>query len=966
MASDIIRVAGARQHNLKNITVVFPRNQLVVVTGVSGSGKSSLAFDTLFAEGQRRYVESLSAYARQFLDQMQKPEVDFIEGLSPAIALEQRTGASNPRSTVATTTEIYDYLRVLYAAVGQPHDPISGRPVFRNSPQQIVDTILGFPVGSRFMVLAPVVRRELGEFRDVLDRLRREGYVRARIDGEVVELGRPEPIRLKKEARHTIDAVVDRLVLREEIRSRLAESVETALRVGGNKLTILLQEAAEKGERWVEHRFSTDYGDPESDFSMPELTPKRFSFNSHLGACPTCHGLGSILRCDPDLVVPDPEKSLADGAIRPWAKAPKRMAAFYRAQLENLAARFKVKMETPFSQLPEGFVQALLEGTAGLAVAPMNGRGKKGGEEKPFEGVLPAVERAFVSSESELTRHRLRAYMTPAPCPTCRGARLRPEMLAVTLQNTEGRSQNIHQFCQQTVEKAAQFLEMLDLTPTQRRIASEVLRELTSRFGFLLEVGLRYLTLDRESATLSGGEAQRIRLATQIGSGLAGVLYVLDEPSIGLHQRDNDRLIATLRRLRDLGNTVVVVEHDEDTIRAADHVLDIGPGAGPRGGALVAQGTADEIAAAEHSLTGQYLSGRAKIRVPRLRIPPRSPHPVGFDRTIGSGWLTIYGAQENNLQGIDVSFPLGCYICVTGVSGSGKSTLVDDILRRALMRRLYGSKDRPGRHRGMEGLEDVDKVIVIDQSPLGRTPRSNPVTYCGAFTQIRDLFSQLPLSRVRGYEPGRFSFNVKGGRCEHCQGDGMIKIEMHFLADVFVPCEVCGGGRYNRETLEITYRGHNIADVLAMTVDDAARFFRNVPGVADKLDSLVHVGLGYLQLGQPATTLSGGEAQRVKLAAELARKSTGRTLYLLDEPTTGLHFADIENLLEVLLKLRDAGNTLVVIEHNLEMIKCADWVIDLGPEAGADGGRIVVEGPPETVAACEHSHTGRYLKRVLT
>jgi len=963
MPAETIRVVGARQHNLKNVTVAIPRNRLVVVTGVSGSGKSSLAFDTLFAEGQRRYVESLSAYARQFLDQMQKPEVDFIEGLSPAIALEQRTAAANPRSTVATTTEIYDYLRVLYAAVGQPHDPSTGKPIYRSSAQKIVDAILAYPEGSRFILLAPVVRQEMGEFRDVLDRLRRDGYVRARIDGEIVELGQPEPIRLAKSKRHTIEAVVDRLVVREESRSRLAESVETALRVGGNKLTVQIRDQRNGTEEWVDHRFSTDYGDPDSDFTMPELTPKLFSFNSHLGACPDCHGIGTQLRADEDLIVPDPEKSLADGAIRPWSKGPKRMQGFYRAQLEALAKRFKIDPETAYQDLPKPFTDVLLHGSGEMAVIESGTRDKK--TLKPFEGVLPAIERAFATSESEITRSRLRAYMIPAVCPTCRGARLQPAILGVTLRNTAKRELNIHQFCQLTVEEAAQYLAELELTGQQQQIASEVLREIRSRINFLLEVGLNYLTLDRESGTLSGGEAQRIRLATQIGSGLAGVLYVLDEPSIGLHQRDNDRLIATLRKLRDLGNTVVVVEHDEDTIRAADHVLDIGPGAGPRGGALVAQGTVAEIEAVEHSLTGQYLSGRSRIRIPRMRIPPRSPRPGAFDKTIGSGWVSVYGAEENNLRGIDVSFPLGCYICVTGVSGSGKSTLVDDVLRRALMRRLYRSKERPGKHRGIGGIEDIDKVIVIDQSPLGRTPRSNAVTYCGAFTQIRELFSQLPLSRVRGYGAGRFSFNLKGGRCEHCQGDGMIKVEMHFLADVFVPCEVCNGSRYNRETLEVTYRGHNIAHVLDLTVDEGCRFFRNVPGVSDKLDSLANVGLGYLRLGQPATMLSGGEAQRVKLATELARKSSGQTLYILDEPTTGLHFADIQNLLDVLLKLRDAGNTLIVIEHNLEMIKCADWVIDLGPEGGCGGGRIVAEGPPETIAAATESHTGRYLSRVL-
>ncbi len=974
MREEFIKISGARQHNLKNLTLEIPRNQLVVMTGLSGSGKSSLAFDTLFAEGQRRYVESLSAYARQFLDQMQKPDVDFIEGLSPAIALEQRSSAANPRSTIATTTEIYDYLRVLYSALGQPHDPTTGKPISRQTPQEIVDQILANPEGSRLMLLAPMVRRETGEFRDVLDKLKREGFVRARIDGEILEISGTEPIRLAKTKRHNIEAVVDRLVVKDESRTRLAESVETALKWGENQLLVLIQipEAGSTDVPWIEKRFSTDFSDPDTGFTLPKLTPKHFSFNSHAGACPACHGLGTRLVCDPQLIIPDPQKTLFEGAIRPWHRAAKRLQAFYRSQVESLAAHFKVSTEVPFDTLPKAFVEALLYGTGESAIS-MNWSGTKTKAattkarpaEKPFEGVVSQLEKLYTSTESEFTRNRIRAYMSPEMCPVCKGARLRPEILAVTLKDQDGVQRNIHDYCGLSIAAAREVLRNLALTPQQEEIGSEVRREIDARLGFLTEVGLGYLDLRRESGTLSGGEAQRIRLATQIGSGLAGVLYVLDEPSIGLHQRDNDQLIATLRRLRDLGNSVIVVEHDEDTIRTADHILDLGPGAGPRGGYLVAQGNLEEILENEHSLTGQYLSGRMRISVPRHRVPPRAPKPKDPAREIGSGWITIEGATENNLKNLDVSIPLGCFVCVTGVSGSGKSTLVDDILRRGLSRYLHRAKDRPGAHRALHGLDDVDKVIVIDQSPIGRTPRSNPVTYTNAFGAIRDLFTQLPAARVRGYDAGRFSFNVKGGRCEHCQGDGLIKIEMHFLADVYVECEVCRGKRYNRETLEITYKGKNIADVLEMSVDEAERFFRAVPSLHDKLSALADVGLGYLRLGQPANTLSGGEAQRVKLAAELAKKATGRTVYILDEPTTGLHFADIQKLLEVLTKLRDSGNTLIVIEHNLEMIKCADWLIDLGPEGGAKGGELIAEGPPELVAECAEGHTARYLKKYL-
>ncbi|HEX8295406.1 MAG TPA: excinuclease ABC subunit UvrA [Chthoniobacteraceae bacterium] len=969
MAASVIKITGARQHNLRNLTLEIPREKLVVITGLSGSGKSSLAFDTLYAEGQRRYVESLSAYARQFLDQMQKPDVDFIEGLSPAIAIEQRTSGGSPRSTIATTTEIYDYLRLLYSSVGKPHDPKTGAPISKLSPQQIVDQIVAYPAESRIVVLAPIVQSELGEFRDVIEKLKREGFVRVRVDGEVIELGRPEPIRLSKEARHVIEVVVDRLVIKEGVRTRLADSVDTALKWGGNQLVILRRIEGVDPEQWETLRYSTDYSNPETGFTLPQLTPKHFSFNSHFGACPACHGLGTELICDPDLMIPDREKSLSGGAVAPWAKANKRMQSYYVGVLTSLAREYKVSLETPFGELPAEFQEALARGTGERAIAFSWGEtGKREKVEKPFEGLVASLQRLYDSTDSEFTRQRIRQYMTRHTCTVCKGARLKPAILAVTLgdeQSATGRGLNVHQFCQQTIEQASAFIEKLELSTQQLFITSEVRREIGARLSFLIEVGLGYLSLDRESGTLSGGEAQRIRLATQIGSGLAGCVYVLDEPSIGLHQRDNDRLIGTLRRLRDLGNSVIVVEHDEDTIRAADHVLDLGPGAGVRGGQLVAQGTLEEILAVEHSLTAQYLSGRAKIPVPKQRKRPQFVAPQNRSDEHNPGWLTITGARENNLQTLTASFPLGCCTCVTGVSGSGKSTLVDDILRRVLFRHFYRSKDRPGKYAAIHGLEQIDKAIVIDQTPIGRTPRSNPVTYTAAFGPIRDLFSSLPASRIRGYEAGRFSFNVKGGRCETCEGDGMKKIEMHFLADVYVECEVCHGRRYNRETLEITYKGKNVADVLDLTVDEAARFFRNVPQIADKLLALEDVGLGYVRLGQSGTTLSGGEAQRIKLAAELAKKATGRTVYILDEPTTGLHFADIHKLLEVLMKLRDAGNTLIIIEHNLEVIKCADWVLDLGPEGGAGGGRIVAQGPPEHIAEVEQSHTGRYLKRML-
>ena len=984
MPAQVIKISGARQHNLKNLYVEIPREKLVVITGLSGSGKSSLAFDTLYAEGQRRYVESLSAYARQFLDQMEKPDVDFIEGLSPAIAIEQRSAGANPRSTIATTTEVYDYLRVLYSAVGQAHDPQTGQPIHRQTTQQIVDQILAYPAESKIVVLAPLVQNQTGEFRDVVEKIKREGFVRARIDGEIVELDRPEPLRLRKDQRHSIDAVVDRLIVRAGIRARLTDSVETALKWGANRVVVLrqsrsdgvvekwsneksnapiLQDSNTPVGKWEEMRYSTDYGNPDTGFTLGELTPKHFSFNSHLGACPACHGLGTQLVVDPELMISDETKTIAEGAITPWRRGTKRMQAYYRQLQGALVKHFQVDEDMPFADLPNEFKDALYFGTNGRPVEMSFGGNGEKQVTKPFEGLVPQMQRLYEQTESEFTRNRIRAFMTRVPCKICNGARLKPEILAVTIKNRAGTELNIHRFSEQTTEAAARFIRELELTGQQKKIVTDVVREIQSRLQFLVEVGLGYLTLNRESGTLSGGEAQRIRLATQIGSGLTGVLYVLDEPSIGLHQRDNARLLGTLRRLRDIGNSVIVVEHDEETIRSADHIVDLGPGAGPRGGEIVAQGKLEDVLQAKNSLTADYLSGRLRIPVPKHRVKPRS---VRNKQTKNEeGWLIVQGASENNLKNIEVAFPLGCFTCVTGVSGSGKSSLVDDILRRALFRRFYNSRERPGAYRALRGVEQIDKAIVIDQSAIGRTPRSNPVTYTGAFAPIRELFAQLPAARVRGYNAGRFSFNVKGGRCENCEGGGLIKIEMHFLPDVYVQCEVCHGQRYNRETLEITYKGKNIADVLNLTVDEAARFFRNVPSISEKLNALLDVGLGYLRLGQAGTTLSGGEAQRVKLATELAKKATGRTVYILDEPTTGLHFADIEKLLQVLMKLRDSGNTVIVIEHNLEMIKCADWIIDLGPEGGAHGGEVVAVGPPEAIQEIGNSHTGKYLRPLL-
>jgi excinuclease ABC subunit A len=979
VSKEFIRIGGAREHNLKNLTLNIPRDKLVVITGLSGSGKSSLAFDTIYAEGQRKYVESLSAYARQFLDQMQKPDVDFIEGLSPAIAIEQRSSGSSPRSIIATTTEIYDYLRLLFAHVGRPYCPETGVPIVRQTTSDIVDKILALPSRARVMLLAPVVRDQKGEFRDVIERLSREGFVRARVDGQLLELANGLRIKLDPKARHTIEAVVDRLVIDEKVRVRLSDSVETALRWGQGVLRALHQEPDAPGvaqAAWTETLHSNRNLSPATGKSYEPLTPKHFSFNAPLGACPVCHGLGQKMVFDPGLVVPDPEKSLEQGAILPWRRGGKRMVVHYKALLRGVAAHCRQDLETPWQALPEDFKNVLLYGSGRTEISFTFWRaGKMSKVTRPFEGVIPNLERLYTESESEFTRNRLKGFMSPQFCDACNGRRLKPEILAVRVgqqglplpgslalqTNADGPKPlplpglSIMDLCALSVEQADDFFAGLKLSEFEEKLAREIIKEIRARLGFLKNVGLGYLTLDRESGTLSGGEAQRIRLATQIGAGLVGVLYILDEPSIGLHQRDNERLLRTLEGLRDLGNSVLVVEHDAETIRRADYILDLGPGAGIHGGELVAAGTLAQLLAHPGSLTAKYLNGQLAIPLPRQRVKPSEER----------GWLEVLGARQNNLKGIDARIPLGLLTCVTGVSGSGKSTLVDDILRRALFRKFFGSKERPGDHRALRGFERLDKVIVIDQTPIGRTPRSNPATYTGMFNHIRDLFARLPAARIRGYGPGRFSFNVKGGRCEKCQGDGLIKIEMHFLPPVYVTCEACNGRRYNRETLEINYKGKNIADVLDMTVDEAVTFFRAVPQISEPLATLAEVGLGYIGLGQSATTLSGGEAQRVKLAAELSRKATGHTLYILDEPTTGLHFHDVAKLLEVLFKLRASGNTLLVIEHNLEVIKTADWIIDLGPEGGSAGGQIVAQGPPETVAKSTASYTGRFLKGVL-
>ncbi|HHY38071.1 MAG TPA: excinuclease ABC subunit UvrA [Clostridia bacterium] len=944
MSKESIIVKGARQHNLKNIDVEIPRGKLVVITGLSGSGKSSLAFDTIFAEGQRRYVESLSAYARQFLGQMDKPDVDYIEGLSPAISIDQKSGSRNPRSTVATVTEVYDYLRLLYARIGKPHCPKCGRPITAQAVEQIVDRVMEYPEGSRITILAPLVRGRKGEHGKVFEDIRRAGYVRVRVDGEIYELHEREGIKLDRNKKHSIEAVVDRIIVKKGAERRIADSIETALNLAEG--LVVVSRLREQGPP-EDVLYSRDLACPECGISIGNLEPRMFSFNSPYGACPACTGLGTNMEIDPDLVIPDKGKSLAEGAVVPWSKGT---STYYTQLLESVASYYGIDMDTPVRDLPPRFLNIILYGSDGdqIDFHYENQYGRVYDWASRFEGVVRNLERRYRESTSDAVRAEIEEFMSSRPCPACGGARLKPESLAVTV---GGKS--IADLVKLSVREAMEFFENLHLTEREALIASQILKEIKARLGFMIDVGLDYLTLDRAAGSLAGGEAQRIRLATQIGSGLTGVLYVLDEPSIGLHQRDNRRLLATLKRLRDLGNTLIVVEHDEETIWEADHIVDIGPGAGADGGRVVVSGSVLDVMNCEASVTGRYLKGTDAIPVPRVR------------RKGNGKWIEVLGCREHNLKGIDVRIPLGVFVCVTGVSGSGKSTLVNEILYRRLAQELHGSRQKPGAHDGIQGVDALEKVIEIDQSPIGRTPRSNPATYTGVFDHIREVFSLVPESRARGYKPGRFSFNLRGGRCQSCKGDGIIRIEMHFLPDVYVPCEVCKGKRYNRETLEIKYKGKSIADVLDMTVDEALSFFDSWPKIKRKLEVIRDVGLGYIKLGQPATTLSGGEAQRVKLATELSRRSNGKTLYILDEPTTGLHMADVHRLLEVLNRLVEAGDTVLVIEHNLDVIKCADWIIDLGPEGGEAGGYVVATGTPEQVAACPQSYTGQFLREVL-
>ncbi|MGX7679818.1 excinuclease ABC subunit UvrA [Jatrophihabitans sp. DSM 45814] len=952
--SDRLIVRGAREHNLKDVHLDLPRDAMIVFTGLSGSGKSSLAFDTIFAEGQRRYVESLSAYARQFLGQMDKPDVDFIEGLSPAVSIDQKSTSRNPRSTVGTITEVYDYLRLLYARIGHPHCPICGEPISKQTPQQIVDRVLEMPEGTRFQVLAPVIRERKGEYADLFDDLQVKGYSRVRVDGTVQSLTDftgplEERAKLKKQEKHTIEVVVDRLTAKKTAKQRITDSVETALGLAAG-LVILDFVDLDEDDPHRERRFSERLACPnDHPLAIDELEPRSFSFNAPFGACPVCAGIGTRKEVDPELLIPDPERSLADGAIAPWATGQNN--EYFLRLLEGVADQIGFSTESRWDQLPAKAQKVVLYGaTEQVHVRYKNRYGRERSYYASYEGVVPWLERRHAETDSDWSRDKYEGYMREVPCPTCQGTRLKPEILAVTL---GGRS--IAEVCALSIGEASQFLGKLVLSEREELIALRVLKEINARLGFLVDVGLDYLSLDRAAATLAGGEAQRIRLATQIGAGLVGVLYVLDEPSIGLHQRDNRRLIDTLVRLRDLGNTLIVVEHDEDTIRTADWIVDIGPLAGEHGGQVVVSGTLDDLLKSEASITGGYLSGRRAIEVPMVRRP------------ITPGWeLVVEGAREHNLRNIDVAFPLGVFVAVTGVSGSGKSTLVNDILYTTLANRINGAKLPPGRHKRVTGLEHLDKVVGVDQSPIGRTPRSNPATYTGVFDHIRKLFSETTEAKVRGYLQGRFSFNVKGGRCENCAGDGTIKIEMNFLPDVYVPCEVCKGARYNRETLEVHYKGKTISEVLDMPIEEAAEFFKPISKIARHLDTLVDVGLGYVRLGQPAPTLSGGEAQRVKLASELQKRSTGRTIYVLDEPTTGLHFEDVSKLLGVLQSLVDKGNSVLVIEHNLDVIKTADWVIDMGPEGGSGGGIVVAQGTPEEVAMVAGSHTGGFLARLLT
>ncbi len=937
MGQEELVVHGAREHNLKDITVRLPRHKLICVTGLSGSGKSSLAFDTIYAEGQRRYVESLSAYARQFLQMMEKPDVDSIDGLSPAISIDQKTTSRNPRSTVGTVTEIYDYLRLLYARIGHPHCPVCGRPIAGQSQEAIVDQILQLPEGTKFTVNAPVVRDRKGEYKDVFEELQAEGFTRVKVDGEQYLL--EEPPTLDKKFKHTIEVVVDRLVMKQDLRQRLAQSVETAAQLAEGLVVVDVID----GESTT---FSENFACPEHGVGLPELEPRIFSFNSPHGACPRCTGLGAQQEIDPDLLVPDPTLSIGEGALVPWSLGN---SSFYESVIQAIADRYEIDLEAPWHDLTDEQQNYFLYGTDGdrVYVQYRNRMGRKRSYMLAFEGIVSSLERRYKETDSSQQRERIEEYMSFRPCPVCNGARLKPEVLAVTVGE-----KNIHQFTQMSVQRAMEFAEELELTETEQLIGARILKEIRERLTFLENVGVGYLQLDRAASTLSGGEAQRLRLATQIGSQLVGVLYILDEPSIGLHQRDNGKLIGTLERLRDLGNTVLVVEHDEQMMRAADHLVDMGPGAGEHGGHVVAEGPAKAVERARGSVTGEFLAGKREIAVPERRV-----------EDTGSFW--IRGASMHNLRDIDVEFPVGKFVCVTGVSGSGKSTLVNEIVYKALANRLHRMRVKPGDHLGCEGIECFDKVIDIDQSPIGRTPRSNPATYTDIFTPIRELYSLTPEAKVRGYKPGRFSFNVRGGRCETCKGDGTIKIEMHFLPDVYVPCETCGGKRYNRETLEVRFKGKSIADVLDMSVEEALRFFAKIPKLRRRLQTLHDVGLDYIKLGQPATTLSGGEAQRIKLAKELGKIATGRTLYILDEPTTGLHFADIEKLLEVLQRLVDAGNTVLVIEHNLDVIKQADWIVDLGPEGGEAGGEVIATGTPERVAEVEESFTGQYLRELL-
>ncbi|WP_285664475.1 excinuclease ABC subunit UvrA [Actinorhabdospora filicis] len=945
-SSGRIAIRGAREHNLRNVSLDLPRDGLIVFTGLSGSGKSSLAFDTIFAEGQRRYVESLSAYARQFLGQMDKPDVDFIEGLSPAVSIDQKSTSRNPRSTVGTITEVYDYLRLLFARIGQPHCPVCGEPVTKQTPQQIVDRVLGMDEGTRFQVLAPVVRDRKGEYVDLFAELQTKGYARARVDGTVHQL--TDPPKLKKQEKHSIEVVVDRLTVKASAKQRLTDSVEAALRLAGGIVLLEFVDLPEDDPH-RERRYSEHLACPnDHPLALDDLEPRSFSFNTPYGACPTCMGLGVRMEVDPELLVLDPEKTLREGAITPWSNG--HMLGFYLQLMGALGEQLGFDLDTSWQALPARAQKAIMNGVQDpVHVKHRNRHGRERSYHAKFEGVIPWLERRHADSETDTSRERFEGYMREVPCTDCGGTRLKPEVLAVTV---DGR--NIAEISGLSVAECAEVLAGLVLSERQAVIAERVVKEINARLRFLLDVGLDYLSLDRTAATLSGGEAQRIRLATQIGAGLVGVLYVLDEPSIGLHQRDNHRLIETLVRLRDLGNTLIVVEHDEDTVRTADWVVDIGPGAGEHGGRIVHSGPLEGLLANEESLTGAYLSGRTVIQTPLARRPPTKGRE-----------LVVRGAREHNLKNVDAVFPLGCMISVTGVSGSGKSTLVNDILYGVLASRINGAKIVPGRHRRVDGLENVDKVVGVDQSPIGRTPRSNPATYTGVFDRIRKLFAETTEAKVRGYQPGRFSFNVKGGRCEACSGDGTIKIEMNFLPDVYVPCEVCLGARYNRETLEVHYKGRTIAEVLDMPIEEAADFFEPITAIHRHLKTLVDVGLGYVRLGQPAPTLSGGEAQRVKLASELQKRSTGRTVYVLDEPTTGLHFEDIRKLLKVLEGLVDKGNTIIVIEHNLDVIKTSDWVIDMGPEGGNKGGTIVAEGTPEQVARVEASHTGAFLRKIL-